>query len=112
MDDLKTGTSKYMSLYPEASTDGALRLGNIIPDFSCETTQGDWESFHEWKKGKVRQQMMLYNIFNESFPYHCRSLLTSLLFAQQQITVGNSVQSPSRLYTGVYDRNWSFGIEI
>ena len=53
MDDLKTGTAKYMSLYPEASTDGALRLGNIIPDFSCETTQGDWESFHEWKKGKV-----------------------------------------------------------
>jgi peroxiredoxin 6 len=53
MDDLKTGTSKYMSLYPEASTDGALRLGNIVPDFSCETTQGDWESFHEWKKGKV-----------------------------------------------------------
>lgn len=55
MDDLKTGTSKYMSLYPEASTDGALRLGNIVPDFSCETTQGDWESFHEWKKGKVCQ---------------------------------------------------------
>lgn len=54
MDDLKTGTAKYMSLYPEASTDGALRLGNIVPDFSCETTQGDWESFHEWKKGKVR----------------------------------------------------------
>jgi len=28
------------------------RLGNIVPDFSCETTQGSWESFHEWKKGK------------------------------------------------------------
>jgi hypothetical protein len=54
MDDLKTGTATYMSLYPEASTDGSLRLGNIVPDFAAETTQGSWESFHEWKKGKVR----------------------------------------------------------
>lgn len=54
MDDLKTGTSAYMDLYPEKSTDGSLRLGNIIPDFSAETTHGKWESFHEWKKGKVR----------------------------------------------------------
>eukprot|EP00977_Amphora_coffeiformis_P010767 scaffold2519_cov168-Amphora_coffeaeformis.AAC.4 len=53
MDDLKSGTSAYMDLYPEASTDGGLRLGNIVPDFSCETTHGYWESFHEWKKGKV-----------------------------------------------------------
>ena len=53
MDDLKTGTATYMSLYPESSTDGSLRLGNIVPDFSAETTQGYWESFHEWKKGKV-----------------------------------------------------------
>lgn len=52
MDDLKTGTSAYMDLYPEQSTDGALRLGNIVPDFSCETTQGAMPSFHEWKKGK------------------------------------------------------------
>lgn len=52
MDDLKSGTETYMSLYPEASTDGALRLGNIVPDFACETTHGNWESFHEWKKGK------------------------------------------------------------
>lgn len=29
-----------------------LRLGNIVPDFSAETTQGKWESFHEWKKGQ------------------------------------------------------------
>jgi 1-Cys peroxiredoxin 6 len=78
MDDLKTGTSAYMDLYPTKSTDGGkwrrikrefckitrissisqsnvclgLRLGNIVPDFSAETTQGNWESFHEWKKGK------------------------------------------------------------
>jgi AhpC/TSA family len=91
MDKLETGTAKYMSLYPEDSTDGgesqsvksvsrvsqssksvnlsslispnllyrsfirsftALRLGNIVPDFSAETTQGHWDSFHEWKRGK------------------------------------------------------------
>ena len=52
MDDLKSGTAAYMDLYPETSTDGALRLGNIVPDFKAETTQGTWESFHEWKKGK------------------------------------------------------------
>ena len=52
MDTLKTGTETYMSLYPEKSTDGALRLGNIVPDFSAETTHGHWKSFHEWKKGK------------------------------------------------------------
>ena len=49
---MATGTEFYMSLYPEGSTDGGLRLGNIVPDFSAETTQGPWESFHEWKKGK------------------------------------------------------------
>jgi len=39
-----------MTLYPEQSTDKALRLGNIVPDFSAETTQGQMNSFHEWKK--------------------------------------------------------------
>lgn len=41
-----------MDLYPEGSTDGGLRLGNIVPDFSMETTHGDFPSFHEWKEGK------------------------------------------------------------
>lgn len=41
-----------MDLYPEGSTDGGLRLGNIVPDFSMETTHGNFPSFHEWKKGK------------------------------------------------------------
>jgi 1-Cys peroxiredoxin 6 len=50
--DMDTGTKFYMSLYPEGSTDGGLRLGNIVPDFKAETTQGTWDSFHEWKKGK------------------------------------------------------------
>jgi len=45
-----TGTKMYMGLYPENSTDSALRLGNICPDFSAETTQGPMPSFHEWKK--------------------------------------------------------------
>jgi len=52
MDSMSTGTKFYMSLYPEGSTDGGLRLGNIVPDFKAETTQGNWDSFHAWKKGK------------------------------------------------------------
>jgi len=49
---IKSGTEMYMSLYPETSTDKGLRLGNVVPDFKAETTQGPIESFHEWKKGK------------------------------------------------------------
>jgi len=52
MDDLQTGTAAYMDLYPETSTDGGIRLGNVVPDFAAETTHGTWTSFHEWKKGK------------------------------------------------------------
>lgn len=52
MDTMESGTKMYMSLYPEGSTDGGLRLGNIVPDFSAETTHGPIESFHEWKEGK------------------------------------------------------------
>merc|ERR1719181_2546621 len=52
MSDMKSGTELYMSLYPEQSSDKNLRLGNICPDFSCDTTQGHWDSFHAWKKDK------------------------------------------------------------
>jgi len=52
MSEMKTGTELYMSLYPETSSDASLRLGNVVPDFSAETTHGDMPSFHEWKKGK------------------------------------------------------------
>merc|ERR1719190_283500 len=50
--DCLSGTATYMTLYPEESTDKALRLGNIVPDFAAETTQGEFKSFHEWKAGK------------------------------------------------------------
>eukprot|EP00567_Pseudictyota_dubia_P004884 CAMPEP_0197451502 /NCGR_PEP_ID=MMETSP1175-20131217/29110_1 /TAXON_ID=1003142 /ORGANISM="Triceratium dubium, Strain CCMP147" /LENGTH=313 /DNA_ID=CAMNT_0042984237 /DNA_START=75 /DNA_END=1016 /DNA_ORIENTATION=- len=52
MDEMESGTKMYMSLYPEGSTDGGLRLGNIVPDFAAETTHGPIESFHKWKEGK------------------------------------------------------------
>lgn len=48
---IKSGTETYMSLYPEQSTDKGVRLGNIVPDFKAETTQGPME-FHKWKEGK------------------------------------------------------------
>jgi len=48
---IKSGTETYMTLYPEASTDKGLRLGNICPDFKADTTQGPME-FHKWKEGK------------------------------------------------------------
>lgn len=28
-----------------------LRLGNVVPDFSAQTTHGDMPSFHEWIDG-------------------------------------------------------------
>jgi len=50
MDTCKSGTAMYMGLYPETSTDGSIRLGNVVPDFSADTTHGPMNSFHEWKK--------------------------------------------------------------
>ena len=47
---IKSGTEMYMSLYPEGSTDSQVPLGNIVPDFKAETTQGKWDSFHAWKQ--------------------------------------------------------------
>eukprot|EP00471_Norrisiella_sphaerica_P004845 CAMPEP_0184479902 /NCGR_PEP_ID=MMETSP0113_2-20130426/1438_1 /TAXON_ID=91329 /ORGANISM="Norrisiella sphaerica, Strain BC52" /LENGTH=269 /DNA_ID=CAMNT_0026858069 /DNA_START=231 /DNA_END=1040 /DNA_ORIENTATION=+ len=43
-----SGTETYNKLYPEKSSDGVLRLGNIAPDFAADTTQGRMESFHSW----------------------------------------------------------------
>lgn len=44
-----SGTTTYMTLYPEHSTDNALRLGNIVPDFAADTTHGPMPSFLKWK---------------------------------------------------------------
>ena len=38
--------SRWMRYHVTSS--GVLRLGNVVPDFSCDTTQGHWDSFHEW----------------------------------------------------------------
>jgi len=46
-----SGADAYGKLYPETSSDGVLRLGNVVPDFSAQTTQGDMPSFHEWIEG-------------------------------------------------------------
>lgn len=48
--NVPSGMETYAKLYPEASSDGVLRLGNIVPDFKAETTQGPMH-WHEWIKG-------------------------------------------------------------
>jgi hypothetical protein len=54
-------TYYYYSLAHKRSI--GLRLGNIVPDFSAETTQGKWESFHEWKKGQWAVRMDICRSF-------------------------------------------------
>lgn len=49
--NVKSGSETYAKLYPEFSSDGVLRLGNLVPDFSADTTQGPMKSFHEWIEG-------------------------------------------------------------
>jgi 1-Cys peroxiredoxin 6 len=48
---LISGCARCRPQYPEESTDRALRLGNIVPDFTADTTMGPME-FHKWKEGK------------------------------------------------------------
>ncbi|CEM38360.1 unnamed protein product [Vitrella brassicaformis CCMP3155] len=43
-----SGATKYASLYTAQSSDGVLRLGNIVPDFASDTTHGYMPSFHDW----------------------------------------------------------------
>lgn len=48
-----TGSDLYASLYPETSSDGILRLGNVVPNFGpVETTMGTIQDFHEEIKGQ------------------------------------------------------------
>lgn len=42
-----SGTEAYAKLYPDKSSDGVLRLGNVVPDFEAETTHGPIK-WHEW----------------------------------------------------------------
>lgn len=44
----ESGNETYLQFYPEHSSDGILRLGNVAPDFAAETTMGNWDSYHEW----------------------------------------------------------------
>lgn len=46
-----SGTEAYAKLYPEKSSDGVLRLGNVVPDFEADSTQGPIK-WHEWIDGK------------------------------------------------------------
>eukprot|EP00891_Asterochloris_glomerata_P003453 jgi/Astpho2/3453/Aster-07051 len=47
---LKFSTEMYSKLYPETSSDGVLRLGNLVPDFTCNSTQGKIH-WYEWIEG-------------------------------------------------------------
>lgn len=46
-----SGSDLYATLYPETSSDKVLRLGNVVPDFVAQTTQGEIH-WHEWIEGK------------------------------------------------------------
>jgi 1-Cys peroxiredoxin 6 len=45
-----SGSEAYAKLYPEQSSDGVLRLGNVVPDFQAETTMGSIK-WHDWIEG-------------------------------------------------------------
>ncbi|CAL5219368.1 g1188 [Coccomyxa viridis] len=47
MCNVPSGAETYAKLYESVSSDGVLRLGNMVPDFKAETTQGPMH-WHEW----------------------------------------------------------------
>mmetsp|Transcript_16749 Transcript_16749/g.50040 ORF Transcript_16749/g.50040 Transcript_16749/m.50040 type:complete len:250 (-) Transcript_16749:646-1395(-) len=51
MTNVPSGMDAYARMYPEMSSDGVLRLGNLVPDFTAQTTQGELH-WHEWIDGK------------------------------------------------------------
>lgn len=46
-----SGSEAYAKLYPEKSSDGVLRLGNVVPDFKAESTAGPI-NWYDWIDGK------------------------------------------------------------
>ena len=46
-----TRTASVAPTHQATATAQVLRLGNVVPDFSAQTTQGDMPSFHEWIEG-------------------------------------------------------------
>ena len=94
---IKSGTELYMSLYPEESTDKGLRLGNVVPDFKAETTQGPMESFHEWKKGKYAAALAAARRWRAGGA--CALSVPSTASLQ----VGHPLLSPGRLHACVHD---------
>jgi hypothetical protein len=74
----------------------ALRLGNVVPDFSCETTQGKWDSFLEWKKVSwVWHDAFLSTSFIDSYTL-------AIIIGQ----MGNPLLASCGLHSCVYDRDW------
>jgi 1-Cys peroxiredoxin 6 len=45
-----SGSEAYAKLYPEKSSDGVLRLGNVVPDFEADSTLGPIK-WHDWWAG-------------------------------------------------------------
>ncbi|KIZ04081.1 hypothetical protein MNEG_3882 [Monoraphidium neglectum] len=46
-----SGSEAYAKLYPEKSSDGVLRLGNVVPDFEADSTLGPIK-WHDWIDGE------------------------------------------------------------
>ena len=42
---------RHLKLIACATHSQVLRLGNVVPDFSAQTTHGDMPSWHEWIDG-------------------------------------------------------------
>lgn len=110
MDKMESGTKMYMSLYPEGSTDGGLRLGNIVPDFSMETTHGNFDSFHEWKKDKWAILFSHPADFTRELSRFTPSAIPGRAFSTQLLCLYSSTSQPS--LSCLYHGNRSIGAEV
>ncbi len=112
MDTMETGTKTYMSLYPEDSTDGGIRLGNIVPDFAMDTTHGSFDSFHEWKKGKwaiLFSHPADVSIIDETF---CVLVLYYLYFDLDWVLTEFTCRYCFSVYTRLYHGDWSSSVKV